>query len=58
MVAWVHEHFDGLRARLPEETLGYLGGVWNAPIPYSPVQTIDLNGDGKPDVLLMEYGMT
>jgi FG-GAP-like repeat/FG-GAP repeat len=40
------------------ETIGYLGGVWNAPIPYSPVQTIDLNGDGKPDVLLMEYGMT
>jgi hypothetical protein len=25
--AWVHEHYDGLRARLPEETMGYLGGM-------------------------------
>jgi FG-GAP-like repeat/FG-GAP repeat len=40
------------------ETIGYLNGVWNAPIPDSPVQTIDLNGDGKPDVLLVEFGMT
>jgi hypothetical protein len=28
----------------------------NAPIAYGPVQTVDLNCDGKPDVLLVEYG--
>src|SRR6202012_5567599 len=38
------------------ETIGYLNGVWNAPIAYGPVQTVDLNGDGKLDVLLLEYG--
>jgi FG-GAP-like repeat len=38
------------------ETIGYLNGVYNAPIEYAPVQTVDLNGDGKPDVLLVEYG--
>ena len=37
-------------------TLGYLSGVTNAPIPSSTPQTVDLNGDGKPDVLLMEFG--
>jgi hypothetical protein len=40
------------------ETIGYLNGVWNAPVAYGPVQTIDLNNDGKPDVLLVEYGQT
>jgi hypothetical protein len=40
------------------ETIGYLHGVYNAPVPYTPVQTIDLNGDGKADVLFVEYGQT
>ncbi len=26
-VAWVHEHYDAMRARLPEESMGYLGGI-------------------------------
>ncbi len=39
------------------ETIGYIGGGTNAPLPSSPPpQTLDLNGDGKPDVVLMEYG--
>lgn len=45
------------------ETIGYLptadhGVVTNAPNPASfPLaQTIDVNGDGKPDVLVIEYG--
>ena len=27
VTGWVHEHFDGLRARLPGEAIGYLGGI-------------------------------
>jgi FG-GAP-like repeat len=45
------------------ETIGYLptasqGVITNAPSPVSvpQTQTIDLNGDGKPDVLLVENG--
>lgn len=38
------------------ETLGYLTGVTNAPIPSGEPQTFDVNGDGKPDVLLIEFG--
>jgi hypothetical protein len=38
------------------ETIGYLAGVTNAPVPSGKPQTFDVNGDGKPDVLLMEFG--
>jgi hypothetical protein len=38
------------------ETIGYLTGVTNAPIPSGKPQTVDLNGDGKPDVILIEFG--
>jgi hypothetical protein len=38
------------------ETIGYLSGVTNAPIPSGEPQTFDVNGDGKPDVLLIEFG--
>ncbi|MEI8256432.1 MAG: M1 family aminopeptidase, partial [Deltaproteobacteria bacterium] len=24
---WIHEHYDALRSRLPEESMGYLGGI-------------------------------
>jgi alanyl aminopeptidase len=27
VTAWVHEHFDGLRSRLPEESLAHLSGI-------------------------------
>ncbi len=39
------------------ETVGYLNGPWAAAIPNGPVETVDLNGDGKQDVLLVESGM-
>ena len=38
------------------ETIGYIGGVSNAPNSLATPQTVDVNGDGKPDVVLMEYG--
>lgn len=38
------------------ETIGYLDGAINAPYPSGPVVTADLNGDGKPDILLVEIG--
>jgi len=39
------------------EAIGYTSGVINAPIPGSRPQSIDLNGDGKLDVVLMESGV-
>jgi hypothetical protein len=39
------------------ETIGYLQGVTNAPIPNSPTEAADLNDDGKPDLLLVEDGI-
>ena len=40
------------------ETVGYLGNrvVYNAPDPSATPLTVDLNGDDKPDVLLIELG--
>lgn len=38
------------------ETIGYLSGVVNAPLPGVIPQTVDVNGDGKPDVVLIESG--
>ena len=38
------------------ETIGYLKGVANAPNPNVPMETADVNGDGKPDLLLIEDG--
>lgn len=38
------------------ETVGYLTGTSNAPSSQSVPQTLDVNGDGKPDVVLIEYG--
>jgi FG-GAP-like repeat len=44
------------------EAIGYVptasGAITNAPNPVSvpQAQTIDVNGDGKPDVVVMEYG--
>ncbi len=38
------------------EAVGYIGGVSNAPNSLATPQTVDVNGDGKPDVVLMEYG--
>jgi hypothetical protein len=38
------------------ETIGYLNGVTNAPAPSGMPQTVDVNGDGKPDVVLVEFG--
>lgn len=38
------------------ESIGYLMGVSNAPTPSFYPQTVDLNGDGKPDVVLVEWG--
>lgn len=39
------------------ETIGYLHGTVNAPSPISSPQVVDLNGDGRPDVLLIESGV-
>jgi hypothetical protein len=40
------------------ETIGYVGGgPINAPIPQSPMEVADLNGDGKPDLFLVEDGL-
>ena len=43
----------------PGETIGYASDfdVSNAPVPNTQPQTIDLNGDGRPDVLLIEQGI-
>jgi hypothetical protein len=38
------------------ETIGYLSGITNAPDPSGVPQTVDLNGDGKPDVVMIEFG--
>lgn len=38
------------------ETIGYLTGLINAPNPTLAPQVADLNGDGKPDLLLIEDG--
>lgn len=38
------------------EAVGYLNGIVNAPSPVSSPQVVDLNGDGRPDVLLVESG--
>jgi FG-GAP-like repeat len=38
------------------EAIGYLKGVINAPNPTSKPEVVDLNGDGKPDILLVEDG--
>jgi FG-GAP-like repeat len=46
-------NFDGPRG----EVIGYLQGVTNSPIPSSPLLSADLNGDGKPDLILAEFGM-
>lgn len=42
------------------EAIGYVNAtpIYNAPDPGLPPQTVDLNGDGKPDVLLMESSAT
>lgn len=42
------------------EAIGYVNPtpVYNAPVPGVPPVTVDLNGDGKPDVLLMETAST
>ena len=47
---------SGVFGSPPGETIGYLNAVYNAPDANVPVQTVDLNGDGKPDVLLVENG--
>ena len=39
------------------ETIGFLGGVSNAPVPSGTPQTVDVNGDGKPDVVAIEFGL-
>ncbi|HEV2465032.1 MAG TPA: VCBS repeat-containing protein [Acidobacteriaceae bacterium] len=38
------------------ESIGYLTGVSNAPIPSTNPQTVDLNNDGHPDVVVIESG--
>jgi hypothetical protein len=44
---------------LPGEAIGYTGiSVYNAPLPGIPPQAVDLNNDGKPDVLLIESPAT
>ena len=43
-------HFEGARG----ETVGYLYGAINAPYPFGEIETPDLNGDHKPDLLFME----
>jgi len=40
------------------EAFGYTFGSLNSPIPSSPVLSADLNGDGKPDLVLLQFGMT
>lgn len=40
------------------ETIGYVGGgPINAPIPNSATEVVDLNSDGRPDLLLVENGL-
>jgi hypothetical protein len=39
------------------EAIGYLQGMVNAPYSNVSPQTVDLNGDGKPDVVLIESGV-
>jgi len=38
-------------------TVGYTFGPVNAPDYESPMKVADLNGDGKPDLLLIEFGL-
>ena len=47
-------YFDGPTG----ETIGYVQNVGapNAPIPGAPMLSADLNGDRKPDLLLVEFG--
>jgi hypothetical protein len=45
-------NYDGSQG----ETIGYLTGVTNSPIPGSPVLSVDLNGDAKPDIVLTQFG--
>jgi FG-GAP-like repeat len=37
-------------------TIGYTSGPINAPDNLTPIEVADLNGDGKPDLLLIEFG--
>jgi FG-GAP-like repeat len=39
------------------EAIGYLTGVINSPNPNAPMEAVDLNGDGKPDLILVEDGV-
>lgn len=40
------------------ETIGYVGGgPFAAPMPTSIAEVADLNGDGRPDLLLVENGL-
>jgi hypothetical protein len=45
-------NFDGPRG----ETIGYLTGLTNGPITGAPILSADINGDGKPDLLVAELG--
>jgi hypothetical protein len=38
------------------EAIGYLTGAVNAPIPGTPIIPVDVNGDGKPDLVVLEAG--
>jgi hypothetical protein len=46
-------NYDGAQG----EAIGYLDGVVNAPNPTVSMQSADVNGDGKPDLVLIEDGM-
>jgi hypothetical protein len=37
-------------------TIGYTAGPMNAPDNLTPIEAADLNGDGQPDLLLIEFG--
>lgn len=45
-------NYDGAQG----EAIGYLSGVINSPNPTVLMQTADVNGDGKPDLILIEDG--
>lgn len=45
-------NYDGAQG----EAIGYLSGVANAPNSTVSMQTADVNGDGKPDLILIEDG--